>query len=369
MAEKRKATKKDEFLKIRLLAEGVRYEVEGQPQWFTVNKFTDVVVVFDNCDMVAETRENPRSRLTVSIDGHDVTISEMGEVLDTGTLQPTAPWRNALMSDGTKVDYAVFGTNGTRFIDTFNRCFAYDSGKGCKFCGAGHGYYAEGGPSLSLSGILQRAERPIEATVVAIEHGLRNVLLIGGAAPPEQRDQFTTDLFEGIMNRFRACLDDDLLSQVAFTPSVYPPSDFGQFHKWKALGINAVEMDCQVMDPAYFKAICPGRGDQKHWFEAQEAAVEVFGRNGGCAASVILGIEPMDGMLAGVEERVSKGVKITPLMYKPFPPSPMTAMQPATAEWYQEAFGKISEIFVRYGLPAMDGAERQSRLAEQTIYV
>ncbi|MDP7594196.1 MAG: hypothetical protein QGI68_01330 [Pseudomonadales bacterium] len=78
-------------------------------------------------------------------------------------------------------------------------------------------------------------------------------------------------ILSSIMIRFRESLDDDLFSQVMFMPSLYPPNDFGHFHKWKEIGINAVDMDCQVMDPAYFKAICPGRGDQTHWFEAQEA--------------------------------------------------------------------------------------------------
>ncbi len=41
----------------------------------------------------------------------------------------------------------------------------------------------------------------------------------------------------------------------------------------------------------------PGRGDQRHWFDAQEAAVEIFGRDGGCVSNVVTGIEPMAGDL------------------------------------------------------------------------
>lgn len=347
MTEKRDPTKEDVLLKMRLLAEGVRYDVKGPLLWESTDKFVDVTVVFDDCELVAETRSNPRSRLTVSINGNDVTISEMGEDLGTATLVPRAPWRDALMSDGTKVDDATIGMNMVGYITTFNRCFAHDSGQGCRFCA--YGPLTEGsGPLLSMSGILQAAERSIEATVIAIKNGLRSVLIIGGAAPPEQRDQCTTDLFEGIMARFRKSLDDDLFSQVAFRPSVYPPHDLGQFYKWKELGINSVEMDCQVMDPAYFKALCPGRGDQKRWFEAQEAAVEVFGRYDGCVSNVLLGIEPMAGMLEGIEERMSKGVHIVPLMFKPWAGSTMDQMQPATAEWYVEAFEKIDEIRSRY---------------------
>ena len=65
------------------------------------------------------------------------------------------------------------------------------------------GSIAECGPLMSLSEMLAAAERSTEATVTAIRNGLRYVLIIGAAAPPDKRDQFTTDLFEGIMTRFR----------------------------------------------------------------------------------------------------------------------------------------------------------------------
>ena len=77
MTEKRNTTREDTLLKMRLLAEGVRYDVKGPLLWESTDKFVDVTVVFDDCELVAETRLNPRSRLTVSIDGNDVTISEL----------------------------------------------------------------------------------------------------------------------------------------------------------------------------------------------------------------------------------------------------------------------------------------------------
>ncbi len=349
MTETRDTAREDALLKTRLLAEGVTYQVKGPLAWESTDTFVDVTFTFDDSDIEAETRLNPRSRLEVGIEGNNVIVSEMGEVLVTGKLVPRAPWRDALMSDGTTVDDATMGMNMISYINTFNRCYAYDCGKGCKFCGVG-ALMAQGGMQLqSLNEMLLWAERSIEATVIGIRNGLRAVLIIGGAPPPELRDQFTTDLFEGIMARFRQSLDDDLFSQVMFMPSVYPPKDLRHFEKWKSLGINVVEMDSQVMDPAYFTAICPGRGEKRQWYEAQEAAVEVFGRNGGCLSNVVMGIEPMAGMLEGIEERMSKGVSMVPLIFKPFPPSPMDHMQPATAEWYMEANEKIDEIQQRYG--------------------
>ncbi len=338
----------DVLLKTRLLAEGVNYRVKGPLEWSSTDTFVDVTVYFDGNNMSAETRLNPRSRLEVAIEGNVATISEMGEVLRTATLEPRAAWRDAPMSDGSIVDDAMWGMNMVSYIPTFLRCYAYDSGKGCKFCPAGP-QYALSGPLMDMSGTLAMVERTIEASIVAIQNGLRAVLIIGGAAPPDKRDQYTTDLFEAIMTRFRQSLDDELFSQVMFMPSVYPPKDLRHFEKWKSLGITSVEMDSQVMDPAYFRAICPGRGEKQEWYEAQEAAVEVFGRDGGCVSNVVMGIEPMAGMLEGIEERISKGVSMAPLIYKPSPLTEMGHMQPATAEWYMEAFEKIDEIRMRHG--------------------
>jgi len=164
-----------------------------------------------------------------------------------------------------------------------------------------------------------------------------------------------TDLFEGIMARFHEYLDDDILAQLDFQPSVYPPNNLGQLYKWKSIGITSVEFDSQVMDPAYFKTLCPGRGEQRHWFDAQEAAVDVFGRGSGCKSLLVTGIEPMAGLLEGIEERTSKGVVCQPVIYKPWPGSVMGDTQPASTEWYVEMFEKVDEIRSRYGYPTYGG--------------
>ena len=350
MTEKRKATKEDILLKTRLIAEGARFDVRGEYLWESKDAFIEPIVIFDECDIVTETRSNPRSRIDLILEGSNVTIAESGEVLATGTLEPRAPWRDLPMRGGGTVNDRWTGSTVANYIYTSPNCYAAASGKGCKFCGAG--IYFASGPVLSLDETLTAAEPQIEATVIAAEAGWRGgVDLIGGAQPPWRRDQWTTDLFEGIMTRFHALLDDNILSQLRFFPSVYPPNDLGQLYKWKSVGITSVEFDSQVMDPDYFKAICPGRGDQKHWFDAQEAAVEIFADGGGCTSLVVTGIEPMEGLLKGIEERISKGVKMHPVIYKPWPGSPMGEMQPASAEWYVEMFEKVDAIRSKYGHP------------------
>jgi len=202
----------------------------------------------------------------------------------------------------------------------------------------------------SISEMLASAEHDIEARVLAIQSGWRGLfLLAGGSSPPERRDKWTTDMIEAVMERLRRDIDDATLSEIQLATDVYPPDDLGELYKWKSLGINSCEFDNQVMDPAYFKAVCPGRGSQKHWFEAQEAAAEIFGRGRGCISNVVAGCEPMAGMIEGVEERMSKGVYVVPMTFGGAPGSPMEGMRSATAEWYVEVAEKFADIYFKYG--------------------
>jgi len=309
-------------------------------------------IVFDGCDLHAATRPNPHSPLELIIDGDDVTISEMGEVLATAKLEPPQPWYDKRISDGTTLREAFSGTFTTSNIIVSNRCHSYDSGRGCRYCGLGY-MFAQGGPLMDFSETLKFAERQIEATSIAVQSGWRGMILfVGGATTPGRRGQWTTDLFEAFMECFHKYLDDDTLSQLSINSSVYPSPDLGHLYKWKSCGITSTVFSNEIMDPAYFKAICPGKGEQRYWFETQEAAVEVFGI-GSSLAALVTGIEPMAGMLEGIEERISKGVMTGLQIFQPMLGAPMNGMQPASAEWYMEAFEKTRDIYSRHGYPGL----------------
>ncbi len=347
--KKRNITKEDILLGARLGA--ARVEVNGPLLWKPTQYVPNPMIVLDGCDIVATIglQSNPLSPLQVVIEGDDVTISEMGEVLATARLEPRALWRDKLLGDGTTVDSVILCTDDIQSNIIISRgCFTAASGKACHFCGLGP-MFESSWPLTSASETLEVAEPQIEATVIAIQSGWRGFLnLAGGATPPDRRDQWTTDMVEAVMNRFHESVDADTLSELQVAVQVYPPDDLGELYKWKSFGVNSAEFDNQIMDPAYFKAVCPGRGEQTRWFEAQEAAAEVFGRGRGSVSNLVTGIEPMAGMLEGIEERISKGVYSLPLMFGPTPGTPLEGMRPPSFEWYMESFEKIADIYLRY---------------------
>lgn len=341
MTEKRNIAKEDIFLEARLRAEGVRFEVKKEPPAGSAYR----PVVLDGCDVVVGLWRNPASYLEVAVDGDDVTISDRGEVLGTGTLEPRGSWRESLLSDGTPVDRAIAATPTTSSILWGYRCSVFDSGKGCGYCGI----YARPSTSPALASDARKiTQRCVEATAVAIQNGWRgSVIFTGGTPPPSRRGQMT-DNIERVMTQFRESVDEDILSQLHIGPEAFPPDDLSEMVKWRDFGLNSTAFDLQVMDPAYFKAICPGRGEQSRWKEAQDAAAEIFGRGRGATTGIVMGIEPMGGLLEGIEERVSNGVWPQVYTFMPAPGSPMAGMRPPSAQWFVEASEKIVDIYLKY---------------------
>jgi len=354
MAERRNITKEDVLLRTRLNTEGARYTFAKEPLSLEIRDFNNIPwhfrIALDGCGIVipyVRMFQNQRSRLEVTVDGDDVTISDLGEVQATAKVEPRAPWRDKLLSDGTPVDSVIMCTDDYQSnILASLGCVTARSGKACRFCDIGPNFEANR-PFLSFSDTLKAAEPAIEATVIAIEGGWRGILnFSGGAQPMDKRDQWTTDMIEAMMTRFHESVDADILSELLVNVQLYPPKDLSQMEKWKSFGINGAQYDNQVLDPDYFKAVCPGRGDQKRWFEAQEVSAEIFGRGRGSVANLVAGIEPMAGMLEGIEERISKGVYSQPFIWGPG--GDLAGMRAPSAEWYVEAFEKIADIYLRY---------------------
>jgi len=346
MTEKRNITREDVLLKLKLQIQGAGVEVK-QPlaptPWGSR-------VILDDTDMVLPLLTmlpNPSAGLQVVIDDNHVSISEMGEVLATGRLEERPGWLDVLMSDGVTHVGEVFNSNmpSECLILFGDGCFARDSRKTCSYCGFAQVYPR----AVSLSKTRQLQARPIEAIALAAKNGWRGlVMIVGGLLPPRLRGQWYTDNIEATMTRFRELLDDeDILSELQITVDNAPPDDLGEYHKWKSFGVNSIEIDTEVLHPDWFKAICPAK-DKVRWNEAQEAAAGVFGRGRGSSNLFVLGVEPMAGMLEGVEERVSKGVYVMPSSFFPYPGSPMEGMGSPSLEWFREAHEKIVDIYFKY---------------------
>jgi len=323
MTDRRNITKEDIYLKARLIAEGVRHRTGGPGKKRGTGGF-----ILDGCELPIMAFPNRFSRLELIYEGDTVTITDMGKEIAAGRL----------------------GSSGIPFISIHLNygCHNRTMGLACRYCNKNWGK-----PGLDLSGPEVRKEtmRQVDRAASIIQHGWRGpVIFSQGVLPPDQRNEIT-GLMEDAMARFRESLDGDTFGELPFAPNVYPPDDFDEMFKWKQLGFNSVLFDLEVMDPAYWNAICPGKGTtytHEYWMEAQVAAAEIFGRGRGSVSSTVIGIEPMAGLVEGVEERISKGVYTIGYMFYPAPNSGYEGFRPPTAPWFVEATENIVDAYVRH---------------------
>ncbi|TFG04633.1 MAG: hypothetical protein EU536_04205 [Promethearchaeota archaeon] len=63
---------------------------------------------------------------------------------------------------------------------------------------------------------------------------------------------------------------------------------------------------------------------------------------------LVMGIEPMTTLVAGFEERMSKGVLPMPVIFHPEPNSAYEGFRPPTAEWIVEASEKMADSFMKH---------------------
>jgi len=334
--EKRKITKDDIWLKARLLSEGARLQFKQAPHKGLGS------VILDGCELPVMTPYNKYSSLDVVFDHGFVTISDRGTLLGTAS----APAHTT--KDGRKHKKASAAGSDLLSITVQFRCHNHDSGKACMYCEkiVGNKQVPSGDKLFDV------IAKSTMAAIQVINQGWRGCLMMtGGVLPPWRRDRLI-DRLEAVMEQLHEFLDQDVLCQLQITPNVYPPDNLSELHRWKALGINSTSFDLEVMDPAFWRAICPGKAEttrHEHWIEASEASAELFGRGRGAMAAVVLGIEPMDSFIKGFENLVSKGVFPTP--YSFVPPGRklgFNGFRPPTADWLVKATEEMANILFHY---------------------
>jgi len=350
MTEKRNITKEDIFLEARLRAEGCRIEMKNpKKKWEHGNIYESVVL--DGCDIVMGLWHNPASHLKVVFDGDDTIILDGDEELGRGTPEARAPWRDKSLGDGTPVQSADIPWNADILSIVLNRRGCAHAGKGnaCKYCFMAAIPAGAADVFRSSSDFESSKERVVEAIIIALQSGWRGEILFTGNTPPRSQHEELTDEMERIISQMREAVGEEILGENQIAEALFsPPDDLGLLDRWRDIGLDSAEFDTQIVDPGYFKAICPGRGEQSRWDEAQTASAEVFGRGRGATTGIVMGLEPMDGLLEGIEDRISRGVFTQLFNFIPIPGGPYGGMMPPSAQWFMTAAEKIVDIYLKY---------------------
>lgn len=176
-------------------------------------------------------------------------------------------------------------------------CYFKDKQIGCHFCGI------EGESAFSIIDIKEVLETYKNTSEI------RHFLVGGGSFNP-------SDDFQKII-QIVGCIRE------TFNHNIYlmsiPPVDTDILFKLKEAGVTEVAFNLEIYDRARAKKIMPGKGNIpfERYDTAFQTAVKIWGKSGNVRSALIVGLEPKESTIQGIEYLCSIGVSPILTLFKP----------------------------------------------------
>lgn len=250
---------------------------------------------------------------------------------------------DALTSDGTPMrTVAVHNTDGVVFVAYSNECSLQATSQDCLFCNINATRKAYG----DVQGVKWKYPKQIGETIAAAyREGARHLTISGGFVPERREVDYYLDVAEQI--RDATGLDD-----FNGTACIGAPRDLSVIDKYKEAGFRTLAINIEVWNEHFFRAYCPGKelecGGQKHWVEALEYAVGVFGR-GRVRSNMVGGLESKASTLEGIETLTSRGVLAISPAWVPNPGSALEGHRTPEPEWHIDVARKTYQLYRNVG--------------------
>jgi len=128
-----------------------------------------------------------------------------------------------------------------------------------------------------------------------------------------------------------------------------PPETNDEIKELVDAGASCFGFNLELWDDKVRKEICTGKHviSKDRYFEAWEYAKKLLGKNkvGSCQ---IIGLEPMNSSIEGIEAATSRGVQVSVMPFKPWQGSLYEKISPCSPEDILEASKVAAKIMLKY---------------------
>ena len=221
-------------------------------------------------------------------------------------------------------------------ITPLKRCEFFKFQVECRYCSEGEG--EEGGLSLySVDEVLETVE-------AAYEEGKADIVYIttGFISSPDGGLEVLRPYIEAIKKNFSTLISLEAL----------PPKEDRWIDETYASGVDSVIYNLEIFDPELFRRFCPGRAEligRERYLEALEYAASVFPR-GTVASHLIVGLEPKESTLRGIDYLTDIGVVPILPIFRPLKGSHLEAMEPPTTEEVAPIYAYLYRTLKKKGI-------------------
>ncbi|WP_341482510.1 radical SAM protein [Fundidesulfovibrio agrisoli] len=177
----------------------------------------------------------------------------------------------------------------------------------------------------------------IETIRVALEDPLlpaRHVLISGGT-PKDTDFGYLRDVYEQVLAAFPGVPVDIMM---------LPLEGVLDLRALRAQGLHGLSINLELFDDGLRRKIVPEKHaiPMKAWLSSIGKGVELFGAE--VRSMLMVGLEPMESTLAGVQALAERGC--TPVLspFRPAPGTPLQDLHPPSAEFFEELFLRATDI-------------------------
>lgn len=135
-----------------------------------------------------------------------------------------------------------------------------------------------------------------------------------------------------------------------------PPDDFGWFAKMKAAGVDSLGMHLEVVDPQVRSKIMPGKAEVplSHYFEAFEAAVQVFGW-GQVSTYLLAGLgDSLETLVETCQRLIDLGVYPFVVPFVPISDTPLAHHPAPSSEFMFALYQQVGTMLKQAGMSSTD---------------
>jgi biotin synthase-related radical SAM superfamily protein len=184
-----------------------------------------------------------------------------------------------------------------------------------------------------------------ETAAAAYKEGFSHLTITGGFVPERREVEYYLDVADSLQQHLG-------VKDFNGTACIGAPLDFSVIEKYKEAGFRTLALNTEVWGKEWFDIMCPAKvtvcGGYDNWIKATEYAVQVFGK-GKVRANFVVGLQPKERLLEGIEYLASIGVVTLPSAWYPSYGSPLAGHRTPTLDWHWDIQLKTAQILRKNG--------------------
>lgn len=269
----------------------------------------------------------------------DINKSEELELLYEGTKISTVSLdledtfaQNYINPDVKFSDVCFWATDRLRIHHTLSCCLK-KAGKGCKFCEV---------PSDDMRHI------SIDDILAVVDFYLKHAntfrhFLIGGGSEPRHNEYKNVIK---IVDYIRQKSSKDIYVMTL------PPEDKKILKEYFEAGVTEIGFNIEIFDPGLAQAYMPGKGviQRDEYFDILKEAVNYWGNTGNVRSLIIVGFEPEDSLIQGIEKLCKISVMPILSVFRPIPGTETENIVPPSNHFLRKLFIEGTKICEKYSL-------------------